>query len=81
MGLDLVPAASVVSWEKKNRHQNRKKKKKDNIITYLHDQSWPTWVLQALKEPLLIEQWGKSVRDINGGQRNVAVLQREKERE
>jgi hypothetical protein len=36
--------------------------------------------LQALKEPLLIEQCGKSVRDINGGQRNVAVLQREKER-
>jgi hypothetical protein len=29
--------------------------------------------LQALKQPLLIEQWGKSFRDINGRQRKVAV--------
>jgi hypothetical protein len=34
--------------------------------------------LQALKQPLLIEQWGKSFRDINGGQRKVAVY-RERE--
>ena len=80
MGCGFGRQEGKKNTETGKKKKNMKKKKKDNAITHLLDQPWPSWVLQALKQPLLIEQWGKSFRDINGGQRRVAVY-RERERE